>query len=350
MAKKKAKAPVHSAEHMLREQSVAPVWLPQINEQWKHGVYEHSVRLPGVDLRQPLAKTEGATDATQERYSPTSNAKLPFSFTSSRSRPPPPPANVNLPSAIHDCDTKQEHPVTRATRSQFSHSTSTRGNGGHVRLSSRKHELVVTRTLSSHSSRGSRGQINPRHAVMKQAKLRYEQEKLAIQQQDQQKPVDLINVDSENSPSEFGRASPVAGMTRTQPINLSPQHGFPQQPGRPTSGQRRFQTSDNSTRFQGLRPATGRNRLTYPRPLPLAPRLNSAPHYQSQLNGPVVRRQDGWSSWIELRVKIFGIPATVTVTTLDLWHSFSKEGSIDAIEIFEDSKGTREGKALIRYR
>jgi len=349
MAKKKPKAPVHSAEHMLREQGVAPVWLAQINEQWKDGIYEQTVRLPGVDLRQPLAKTEA-----QERSSllPTFNAKNPTtSFTSSgsqsQSQQQPPQVNANLPSTNHERDTHQEHLVTAPTRSHFSRST--RGRLGHVRPASRKHEhALMTRTLKSQLSRRSRGRGDPRNTAMRQAKLRYEQEKFAIEQQDQQEPVDLIDVVSENSPRRFGRASPVAGMTRIQPISLSSQQGLVQQPARNASTEGRFKPLENPTRLHGLRPATGRNRNVYPRPLASAHRPNSAPRYQQQPSDSVVRRQGGWCSWIELRVKIFGLPATVT--TLDLWQCFSKEGTIDAIEIFENSQGAREGKASVRYR
>jgi len=200
---------------MLREQGVVLVWLAQINEQWKDGIYEQSVKLLDVDLRQPLAKTEGV-DGTQERSSllPTSNARVPnTSFTSTRSQSQQPPhVNVNLPSTKHERDTKQENLVIRPTRSQSTRST--RGRGDHVRLSSRKHEhTVMTSTLESHLSRRSRDRGDPRNVAMRQAKLRYEQEKLAIQQQDQQKPANLIEIVSENSPHEFGRASPIASIT-----------------------------------------------------------------------------------------------------------------------------------------
>lgn len=353
MAKKKPKAPVHSAEHMLREQGVAPVWLAQINELWKDGIYEQTVRLPGVDMRQPLAKPEA-----QERslLPPTSNAKNPTtSFTSSSSQSQsqpqqqqqPPQVNVNLPSSSHERDTHQEHIVTGPRRSHIS--PSTRGRLGHVRPSSNKSEhALMTRTLKPQPSRRSRGRGDPRNTAMRQAKLRYEQEKLAIEQQDQQEPVDRIDVVSENSPHGFGRASPVANMTRTQPINLSSQQCLVQQPARNASTGGRFQPLENPSRLYGLRPAKGRNRNVYPRPLTSAHRPNSAHHSQQQPNDSIVRRQGGWCSWIELRVKIFGLPATVT--TLDLWQCFSKEGTIDAIEIFENSQGAREGKASVRYR
>lgn len=206
----------------------------------------------------------------------------------------------------------------------------------------------MTSTLESHLSRRSRDRGDPRNAAMRQAKLRYEQEKLAIQQQDQQKPADLIEIVSENSPHEFGRASPIAGITWTQSINGSSQQGLARQPGRNAFAQGRLQPSENPIRLHGIRPATGRNRNVYPSPLASAHRPKSAPHYQQQPSDSVVRRQGGWCSWIELRVKIFGLPATLT--TLDIWQCFSKEGTIDAIEIFENSQGVREGKASIRYR
>ena len=333
---KKPRAPVHSAEHMLREQGVAPVWQPQINEQWKHGTYERSVRLPSVDLRQPLAKTEGAADGTPER---SSKAKLSTSFTSSTSKQPP-QAKVNLPS------TKQEQLVTELTRSQFARSTQVRG--GHVGPPSRKLEHAVSKSSKSQLSRRTRGRGDSRNVMMRQARLRYEQEKLAIQEQHQQKPAGSIDVIPKNLPTEVRRGSPVAGTTTIQRANFNVQHHSAHQSFRPTNVPRPFQSSPNPAGIHESRSAVGRTDNVYPRLHSSAHKPKGSFHYPQPLSSSVVRHQDGWSSWLELRVKVFGLPTTVT--TLDLWQCFSKEGIIDAVEIFEDGKGTRDGKASVRYR
>ena len=69
---------------------------------------------------------------------------------------------------------------------------------------------------------------------------------------------------------------------------------------------------------------------------------------RNRSSGLVTRRQGEWPYWVEVRVKVFGL--TSNITTADLWHSFSKEGSITTIEIFEDTAGNRTGKACIRFR
>ena len=68
----------------------------------------------------------------------------------------------------------------------------------------------------------------------------------------------------------------------------------------------------------------------------------------SQQNGAVARRQDDWTTWNELNIRLFGL--TANISTRDIWKGFSKEGSIVSIELFEDSKGTRDGRGVIRFR
>ena len=76
--------------------------------------------------------------------------------------------------------------------------------------------------------------------------------------------------------------------------------------------------------------------------------LVAPPYQQHQNNGAVARRQDDWSTWIELSVKLSGL--TPNVSTLDLWKGLSKEGTIAIIELYEDSKGNRDGKGVVRFR
>ena len=320
MGKKKPKAPVHSAEHVLREQAVVPVWQPQINEQWKYDIYKQSVRLPSVDMRQPLSKSEVATDGTRELPSDT-NVVFTHSFTSTSKPESQRQAKVKLPSTStkHEryATTKQLH--TTNAKPPFPRRTQARG--GLMRLSSTKHDFPVTNLNKCKYTRGTRGRGDLRNAKMRQAKLRYEQEKFAMLQEQQKRPDSLVTVSGDSS-GDIVQASPVANslaMNRTK--SSSPkQYGPAQHPA------------------QSL----------YRNPSSIAHRPNEYSHHPNQLHHSVVQRQDHWSQWLELRVKVFGLPAIVT--TLTLWQCFSREGSIDAIEIFEDSRGTRDGKASIRFR
>lgn len=67
-----------------------------------------------------------------------------------------------------------------------------------------------------------------------------------------------------------------------------------------------------------------------------------------QQNGAVARRQNDWTTWNELSVKLLGLMPSIT--TRDLWKSLSNEGTIVAIELYEDSKGNRDGKGVVRFR
>lgn len=58
--------------------------------------------------------------------------------------------------------------------------------------------------------------------------------------------------------------------------------------------------------------------------------------------------RDDWTSWVELSVKVFDLPTTIS--TRDLWKAFSREGSVKSIELYEDARGVRQGRASIRFR
>ncbi|KAL8939332.1 MAG: hypothetical protein Q9216_003425 [Gyalolechia sp. 2 TL-2023] len=74
-----------------------------------------------------------------------------------------------------------------------------------------------------------------------------------------------------------------------------------------------------------------------PGPFPMRPRI--------QL--PVARRDDDWRTWVELRLKVAGLP--LDITTQELWASFSRYGSVNQIEIMEDRRGTRDGVARVIF-
>ena len=76
------------------------------------------------------------------------------------------------------------------------------------------------------------------------------------------------------------------------------------------------------------------------------------PHNQNHVVRPAFgfnrRVQDDWTKWVELGLKISGLPPSTT--TRDLYQCFSKEGSIVLIELYENTRSEREGTACVRFR
>ncbi|KAL9029678.1 MAG: hypothetical protein Q9196_002102 [Gyalolechia fulgens] len=61
----------------------------------------------------------------------------------------------------------------------------------------------------------------------------------------------------------------------------------------------------------------------------------------------VARRDDDWRTWAELRLRVTGLPPDIT--TQELWACFSRHGSVNQIEIMEDSRGVRDGVARVTF-
>ena len=80
---------------------------------------------------------------------------------------------------------------------------------------------------------------------------------------------------------------------------------------------------------------------------------HSRPHHnQAYVMRPAFgsnrRVQDDWTKWVELGLKISGLPPSTT--TRDLHRCFSKEGNIVFIELYENTRSEREGTACVRFR
>ncbi|KGY15966.1 hypothetical protein PABG_11218 [Paracoccidioides brasiliensis Pb03] len=61
----------------------------------------------------------------------------------------------------------------------------------------------------------------------------------------------------------------------------------------------------------------------------------------AQINGE-------WASWESLSVTLSGLPTDID--TFTVWKSFSAHGTVDYIELFEDARGRRERRGIVRYR
>ena len=82
---------------------------------------------------------------------------------------------------------------------------------------------------------------------------------------------------------------------------------------------------------------------------PMSRRSPQKPHPRPTLRPTeVVRRDDDWTTRPELRLKVQGLPPYIN--TYALWISFSRHGAVSQTEIFEDSRGLRDGFARITFR
>ncbi len=192
--------------------------------------------------------------------------------------------------------------------------------------------------------RGTRGRGDPRNARMREDRLRARMAEI------------------ENFPSNSRGGLPpqaVALRNRGRPTysdarNTEPryggfayrnnQYGNFGHPKRAPAAERRTPQQQITIDIHGPPSSTGRRSNRFQRPPPLAMNRPVQAH-----QGPEHRRpENDWTQWIELGIKLSGLP--LTVATFDLWQSFRHEGSIATVEIFEDSQGKRDGRGRIRFR
>lgn len=186
-------------------------------------------------------------------------------------------------------------------------------------------------TAGSPSSRGSSGLGDPQNVVTRESRAGSKEAQLAGEGAQITLTNNIYSTDTSPHPKELShnRASSsqlwndFASRTSGQPLHRTPSRS-PQQNG------------DNRELTRNM----ARHSVAPPH-RPRAAYLRSS-------GGPIARRWDDWASWSEVQVKIFGL--TANITTSDLWRSFSKEGTIVTIELFEDGAGARDGKALVRFR
>jgi len=194
--------------------------------------------------------------------------------------------------------------------------------------------------------RGTRGRGDPRNASMFRARVEAQMEK-----PDHAIPLQTSKDGIRGQTVELrGRGqSTFHAVSNTEPgsealARRGNEYGSFAQPPRAPAVMRRTPQQQNLINIHGPPSSTGRRGNIFRRP---PPQVLSGP--LPSLRGPEHRRPgDDWTQWVELGVKLFGLHSTVT--TFDLWKIFSKEGSITTIEIFEDSKGAREGKGRVRFR
>lgn len=115
---------------------------------------------------------------------------------------------------------------------------------------------------------------------------------------------------------------------------------------RPGVLSKRSQLNRSATGARTVTSSPGRSVHATRRPSPHG--LVAPPYQHYPQNGAVARRQDDWTTWIELSVRLQYL--TPNVSTCDLWKALSKEGTIIIIELYEDNRGNRDGKGVVRFR
>ena len=315
------------------------------------------VNIPSFGRYSEFAQPVLAGDTSHRRYSPPS----PSSFTSSRvltgGRGPRKLAKPRLTTRTpHLVKLSTHSPSTRfkvnpsskprlvlldkrKVSTQFKHRefnhtaavTSRLGAGGSSLPSATGQMGAENFTAGSSSPRGSSGRGDPRNVVMPKSRAGFEQTQLAGEGARITLTNNIYSTVTSPDPNQ-------PSHTRASSSQLW--NDFASK----TSGQPPDQAPSRSPHKDAGNQELTRNMTRHA----LAPAHRPRATYQRSSGGPIARRWDDWASWPEVQVKIFGL--TANITTSDLWKSFSKEGTVVTIELFEDSTGARDGKAMVRFR
>ena len=200
-------------------------------------------------------------------------------------------------------------------------------------------EVTSKKKARSLFARGTRGRGDPRNEAMRQARQRYMESKSAKNTRNtgnqQRRPEGMLS-----------RSRPISGPDQNASQidgSADNQNPLPVNSGS-FSQARRTQNHGQSISVHGP-PSDLRPNNRFMRPEPRAPISSS--QQPNNARGPLARREDDWTHWLELNVKLSRLESSVT--TRDLWMNFSREGPVISIELFEDHNGRRDGKGRVRF-
>ena len=201
-------------------------------------------------------------------------------------------------------------------------------------------------------SRGTRGRGDPRNAAMKAARTRFLAERRLEEAKEQQGgsydgigPNVSDRLGKSAGSSHYRRSNVAQQKEKTDLRNSKLSHEVSAQSPR-------IGPSIPNYKGKGYAPGSRSSRSSPGKELNDIDRHPSVRHFssfkdQNQPHGAIWRRPNDWTTWNELRIKIYGL--TPNVSTRDLWMAFHREGSIASIEIFDDARGNRDGKAIVRF-
>lgn len=289
------------------------------------------VRLPVVDERRP-----GKDASEAELLPPDSNQH------SSSSQPSSSSSTSLQPSPAVSCSSDQPDdadsiPVS-STELVPKHLNSSSPEAAHPKDSALHRKAprevrLFSKAPSQRSPRGHKREDN-RNEGLELARQRYQQEKAARQQ-----PTQQSQGSHKSSKAEHREDTPPVALTlrQSKPASSTKDPPLPRHkpvarlPGQPSVISHSMQSSARGGNARGLRPVS---RPFNGRPYPS--------HSTSRYNYP------DWTTWQELTVKIYNLPPTAT--TRDVYRCFSRQGNIVRIELYENTRGERDGNASVKFR
>lgn len=298
------------------------------------------VRLPVVDERLSGKDANEAEllppDSNQHSSSsqPSSSSSTPLQASPAISIPsdqPDLPGNISLPST---------ELIPNHINSSSPEAAHTKDGPLHIEA----HREV--RLFSEAPSPRRRKREANRNEGLKLARQRYQQEKAARQQQTQK-----FQGCNKSSKARHREDVPPVALTlrQSRPASSIETPPFPRHKpmvrlsGQPSVISHSMQSSARGGNARGSAMPFASGSGNYQRPTSRP--FNAQPYPSkctSRYNAPA------WTSWQELTVRIHGLPATAT--TRDIYRCFSKQGKIVQIELFENTRGERDGNAIVKFR
>ena len=311
------------------DQTSPALWSAQTYKQSEGGHGKAAVRLPNTDERLPLEKRASDLEAVDAATESGQQSSL-----------TPPLSSSSLSSSL-----EYHHPT--------------------VLSSFNNHGQDVNEPLRDLSPQGSRGHGDPRNEGIKAAKLRYQQKKLATQQAAEAAHKASGGVLQANIATSSELGSPPSRMDSFSSTSSARKAGpqpvvrLPQQPSF-ASHRMESNSSNPSSSFVSQHPLPNKRVNAVPNPLLSYGRSNNNSYRRSppqkfhgqyssnQAGGYRCSNHNDWTQWVELSVKIFDLPPVTT--TRDLYKGFSQEGNVVVIQLYENSRGERDGTAVVRFR
>lgn len=301
------------------------------------------VRLPIIDERRPENDASEAELLPPDSAQHSSSSQPSSSSSSSLQASPAVSYSSDQPDLADNISLSSTELISKHVNSSSSEEARPKGSAVHGK------GPCQAKTLPNAPSQGSprcREREGNRYEGLKLARQRYQQEKAARQQQTQ--PIKGSRVSSKVEHRED--TLPVAlTLPQSKPASSIETPPFPipkpmvRLPGQQSVMPHSKQPSTRGGDARGSSMPFGSRRVNYQRPFSRP--FNSRPYPANstgRYNAP------DWTTWQDLTVKIHDLPATAT--TRDLYRCFSRQGNIVRIELYENTRGERDGKASVKFK
>lgn len=293
--------------------------LPQISDSLESEYNRIAVRLPSMDKRKPLEKdakdfmVNSNSDQQQQSFlNSTSSSSGFFDHITTK---------VSLP------------PSRQIQHVQKSHETSSsvgpHGRGRNQGIRAARQRFLLGTIAKQQEAKA----VSEVHKALKAGNQTSEMSSKSS--------APLLNrQDASNSSSSVSSTSQSLAQQKAAPqtvVLLSPRSLYAQ-------NQTSFSNTPDALYNQSS--SHSRPNSTFQPPLPQRP--NDSLYLSSAMTGYNHRVQNDWANGEHLFIKVFDLPDNTT--TRDLWTAFKHEGYISYIQLYENAKGYRDGKASVKFR